>query len=59
MNVRMISGDHIETARAVAEDIKIINDEDKGQKWTVMDAGDFEQQIGGFADDAKTEIQDT
>ena len=48
MNVRLISGDHVETATAVAENVGIIRDDEKGGRFTVMHADDFERQIGGF-----------
>ena len=56
MNVRLISGDHVETASAVAENVGIIKEEEKGGRFTVMHAEDFERQIGGF--DHNEQIQD-
>lgn len=56
MNVRLISGDHVETATAVAESVGIITQEERGGRFTVMHADDFERQIGGF--DGHEEIQD-
>jgi len=57
MNVRMISGDHINTARAVAEECKIIDGNDQQGGYTCMDAQEFEGLIGGFADREKTAIK--
>lgn len=56
MNVRLISGDHVETATAVAESVGIIHNDEKGGRFTVMHADDFERQIGGF--DNEEEVQD-
>lgn len=44
MGVRLISGDHVETARRVAADVGIIAEEDAGSdsRYTVMDAAEFE-----------------
>jgi Ca2+-transporting ATPase len=38
MSVRLISGDHIETATAVAEKVGIIKPEERGGTYTVMEA---------------------
>lgn len=48
MSVRLISGDHIETASAVAEKVGIIKPTEKGGTYTVMPADEFEERIGGF-----------
>jgi magnesium-transporting ATPase (P-type) len=48
MSVRLISGDHIETASAVAEKVGIIKPTEKGGTYTVMLADEFEERIGGF-----------
>ena len=41
LQIRMISGDHIETARRVAHKAGILNDEDLDKENAVMDAEDF------------------
>jgi len=43
LNVRLISGDHIETATTVAKKVGIIKDEERGGTYTVMHADEFEQ----------------
>jgi Ca2+-transporting ATPase len=48
MNVRLISGDHKETAEKVARDVGIISEAERGGTYTVMEADQFEQMIGGF-----------
>jgi len=48
MNVRLISGDHRETATAVAKKVGIIKADEQGGTYTVMEADEFEQMIGGF-----------
>jgi magnesium-transporting ATPase (P-type) len=50
MNVRLISGDHVETATAVARNVGIIKEEEEGGRYTVMHAQDFERMVGGFDD---------
>jgi Ca2+-transporting ATPase len=46
VNVRMISGDHIETAKRVAYKAGIITDDDLKNPNCVMDAEDFRLQVG-------------
>lgn len=60
LNVRLVSGDHIDTARAVARKAGILRDEDlEGEplksKWAVMDAAAFADEVGEvcFVDDGK------
>jgi len=48
MGVRIISGDHMETAKAVAQNVGIISEEERDGAFTVMHADDFESKIGGF-----------
>lgn len=43
VNVRMISGDHIETAKRVAYKAGILTDDDIVRQNCVMDADDFRQ----------------
>ena len=42
MTVRLISGDHRETATAVARKVGIIKEEERASTYIVMDADDFE-----------------
>jgi len=53
MGVRLISGDHLETAKAVAQNVGIINEEEREGTYTVMHADDFESRIGGFDQEGK------
>lgn len=46
--VRLISGDHVETAAAVARSVGIIKPDERGGTYTVMQADDFEAKVGGF-----------
>jgi Ca2+-transporting ATPase len=46
INVRMISGDHIETARQVAIDAGILTEADQSNKDSVMDASAFREIVG-------------
>lgn len=46
VNVRMISGDHYETAKKVALKAGIINEEDLQKQYCVMDAEEFRGMIG-------------
>jgi len=46
VNVRMISGDHIETAKKVAYKAGILSDEDLQKPNSVMDADDFRTMVG-------------
>lgn len=51
MNIRLVSGDHMETARTVARKAGILTAEDEevnegDQKFSVMHADTFEQKVG-------------
>lgn len=46
VNVRMISGDHIETAKRVAYKSGILTEEDLQKQNCVMDAEDFRNMVG-------------
>ena len=48
MTVRMLSGDHIETATAVAREAGIIRTADARGTYTVMHAEKFEEVCGGL-----------
>jgi len=48
LNIRMVSGDHIETARRVAHKVGILNDDDLSKENAVMDAEDFRQAVEGL-----------
>jgi Ca2+ transporting ATPase len=48
LTVRMLSGDHIETATAVARQAGIIGSEDRGKTYTVMHADQFDEMCGGL-----------
>lgn len=46
MNIRMISGDHLETARAVAKQANILTEEDETKEYAIMHADVFEKKVG-------------
>jgi magnesium-transporting ATPase (P-type) len=46
MNIRMISGDHIETATATARKAGILQDIDESNNYAVMHADAFESKVG-------------
>jgi len=48
VNVRMITGDHFETARYVAHKAGIINKHEKEGKDVVMTGEQFRQRIGYY-----------
>ena len=48
MNVRLISGDHIETATAVARKCGILKSKEQGGAYSVMDGDRFEEMVGGM-----------
>lgn len=48
VNVRMISGDHIETAKRVAYKAGILTDDDLQKQNCIMDAEDFRAMVGGI-----------
>jgi magnesium-transporting ATPase (P-type) len=50
MNIRMISGDHLETARTTALKAGILTENDKSE-FAAMHADTFEQKVGLNEDD--------
>ena len=48
ITVRLVSGDHLETAKAVAERAGILTAEEAGQPFACMDAVDFRAAVGNF-----------
>jgi len=48
MGVRLISGDHQETANSVAVNVGIIKEDEKNGRFTTMLAEEFERMVGGF-----------
>lgn len=48
MVVRMISGDHIETATQTAIKAGILSEDEAKQKYAVMDAEEFRKIVGGM-----------
>lgn len=58
MGVRLISGDHRETAAAVARKVGIISRSDIGVKNAVMEPEEFLNEIGGGLDE-KGELIDS
>lgn len=46
MNIRLVSGDHIETATATARKAGILQESDEGSSFAVMHADDFERKVG-------------
>jgi len=48
INVRLVSGDHLETAKAVAERAGILTAEEAGQPFACMSAEDFRAAVGNF-----------
>lgn len=49
VNIRMVTGDHIETARFVALQTGIITQEEMYEDGIVMTGDDFREQIGGYS----------
>jgi len=48
MNVRLISGDHMETAVAVARKCGILRAKEQGGNYSVMEGDRFEELVGGM-----------
>jgi len=48
ITVRLVSGDHLETAKAVAERAGILTAEEAGQPFACMSAEDFRAAVGNF-----------
>lgn len=48
LQIRMISGDHIETAKKIAYKAGILNDEDLDKENAIMDAEDFRTAVEGI-----------
>ena len=48
INVRLISGDHGETATSVARKCGILKSDESGKRFAVMDADTFEETCGGM-----------
>ena len=46
LNVRLVSGDHIETAKAIALKSNILKPEEASKLYSVMDAEDFRNTVG-------------
>lgn len=46
--IRLISGDHIETARKCAKKAGILKPEEAGREYAVMHANDFRSMVGGL-----------
>ena len=57
MNIRLISGDHIETATAAAMKAGILSSSERGQEYAVMHADDFENKVGKNGEDQVNDIQ--
>lgn len=62
MNIRLVSGDHIETARVVARKAGILSAEDEeqnesDQRFCVMHADTFEQKVGMNEDQQVQDMQ--
>lgn len=48
MNIRLVSGDHAETAKTMALNAGILKHEDIGRQFTVMEGKEFRQQVGNI-----------
>lgn len=48
MTIRMVSGDNLETATAVAIKAGILTEEEAKQKYCVMQAEEFRKLVGGL-----------
>lgn len=48
LNVRLVSGDHIETAKAIAYKAGILRNSEAGRQYSVMSAVDFREAVGGL-----------
>jgi magnesium-transporting ATPase (P-type) len=48
VNVRMLSGDHVETCRAVAVQSGVITEEESNEPGVVITGDEFREEIGGY-----------
>ena len=48
INIRMVTGDNIETAKAIAIEAGIITKEEANQPFVCMEGKEFREYIGGF-----------
>ena len=48
INIRMVTGDNIDTATAIAIEAGILNAEDKGKEFVCMEGQRFREEIGGL-----------
>jgi len=48
INIRMVTGDNIDTAKAIALEAGILKHEHKDRKWAVMDGKTFREACGGL-----------
>jgi len=48
VNIRMMTGDHLQTARAIAIQCGIINDEEANEEDVVMTGAEFREKIGAY-----------
>jgi len=46
MNIRLVSGDHLETATATAKKAGIIKEGEDSVEYAIMHADDFENKVG-------------
>jgi magnesium-transporting ATPase (P-type) len=60
INVRMCTGDNEVTAAAISRKAKILKDDTKMTKFTVMVGEDFRREVGGFHEfeDPKEKLSD-
>lgn len=48
INVRMVTGDNKITAKAIAKECNILNDENSKHSYSVMEGKDFNDLVGGL-----------
>lgn len=48
INIRMVTGDNVDTAKAIALEAGILKKEDLGKKYAVMDGKTFRELCGGL-----------
>jgi magnesium-transporting ATPase (P-type) len=48
INIRMVTGDNIDTAKAIALEAGILKEEHKDRKYAVMDGKSFREACGGL-----------
>lgn len=48
LNVRILTGDHIETAKSLAIKIGLITDQDSNDDFKVMESKQFREEIGEY-----------